>query len=184
MESKSSDINTLPPNIHFKVVCIWKNTNILNKYFNLNQTHHTHLDWISCPPLLQCWWLHRCTSHCRWCWLQSQWVCFHPDWSWTQGQQFIIITSLIVFFCDLSLLIAVLYLSPMFFILLMTSPSFNHWMVGVGVPWARQTSWMLSFSRTPISLGSSDPEILGGTMGETGVSCNPVYLFRNVCNVS
>ncbi len=62
------------------------------------------------------------------------------------------------------------YLSPVLLVLLMTSPSFNHWMVGVGVPWARQTSWMLSFSRTPISLDSSDPEILGGT--ERGL---PVY---------
>lgn len=62
------------------------------------------------------------------------------------------------------------YLSPVLLVLLRTSPSFNHWMVGVGVPWARQTSWMLSFSRTPISLGSSDPEILGGTEREL-----PVY---------
>lgn len=52
----------------------------------------------------------------------------------------------------------------------MTSPSFNHWMVGVGVPLARQTSWMLSFRRTPISLGSSDPEILGGTKREYAYS--------------
>lgn len=51
----------------------------------------------------------------------------------------------------------------MLLVWLMTSPSFNHWMVGVGVPLAWQTSWMLSFSSTPISLGSSDPEILGGT---------------------
>lgn len=54
----------------------------------------------------------------------------------------------------------------MLLVLLMTSPSFNHWTVGVGVPLARQTSRMLSFSRTPISLGSSDPEILGGTKRE------------------
>lgn len=59
-----------------------------------------------------------------------------------------------------------MYLRSLFPPLLMTSPSFNHWTVGVGVPWTRQTSWMLSFSRTPISLGSSDPEILGGTKRE------------------
>ena len=58
---------------------------------------------------------------------------------------------------------ALLYLRPLLPSLLMTSPSFNHWMVGGGVPWTRQTSWMLSLSRTPISLGSSDPEMLGGT---------------------
>lgn len=46
---------------------------------------------------------------------------------------------------------------------LRTSPSFSHWMVGVGAPLALQTSWMLSFRRTPTSLGSSEPEILGGT---------------------
>ena len=56
-----------------------------------------------------------------------------------------------------------LYLYPVLPVLVMTSPSFSHWMVGVGVPWTRQTSCRLSFSRTPISLGSSDPEILGGT---------------------
>ena len=43
------------------------------------------------------------------------------------------------------------------------SPSFSHWMVGGGVPWARHSSWTLWFSRTPMSLGISEPEILGGT---------------------
>lgn len=62
------------------------------------------------------------------------------------------------------------YLTPILLVLLMTSPSFNHWMIGVGVPLARQTSWMLSFTRTPISVGSSDPEILGGTKRITVLS--------------
>lgn len=55
------------------------------------------------------------------------------------------------------------YPKSLLLVWLMTSPSFNHWIVGVGVPLAWQTSWMLSFISTPISLGSSDPEILGGT---------------------
>lgn len=136
----------------------------------INQkTHRKHSDWISCPLLLQGWWPHRCTCQYHWFELQSMWAYCHLSWSWAKAElhhnNILTLQRHFILF-----LLSKHYLSPMLLVSLMTAPSFNHCRVGFGVPLARQTSWMLSFSRTPISLGRSDPVILGGTNSISGLS--------------
>lgn len=131
--------------------------------WNENATHRKHLDWISCPLPLRRWWQRRCTFLHRWCLLQRPWACYHLDWSCSLPSS---LPSIAKWTCCKWHFSKVYYLSSPPLVRLIASPSFNHWMAGVGLPLAWQTSWILSFSRTPISRGSSDPEMLGGTNRE------------------